>query len=387
VDCQEVHRKQHKKESKWRAAELKDEDHYDEKISKIKDAEQTHKQRHNKIAIDHTSSTAAKRTVSLQSTIISNHTHPRPQRGTIGTVCIRQKMPPVDLIIRISLVRGEPSSSSEDGTRFSTRMHGQGSDAFVQISGDDYNGESSGGALTELSPPVWRRFRVSSSVNLELLHDKVLCPVMGWTRNYHTFAFCGTGPVDERTYYVQECTDATDLMWQGRRTDGRPTLEAKDHTIGELLASVGDGCIYNYDLGDCFYHLLKLEEVVPELASTGKVEILDGEMRCPDEDGDGCAAYQEKVLDLYNRVKSDPTDAKSARKLGVACFERRGTLNVLGRFDPAEFDLDSRRAALADALNSRNSTYNSVKMFSSQPGFTMARLGQKGVTVKVYDPK
>ena len=65
MDCQEVHRKQHKKESKWRAAELKDEDHYDEKISKIKDAEQTHKQRHNKIAIDHTSSTAAKRTVSL----------------------------------------------------------------------------------------------------------------------------------------------------------------------------------------------------------------------------------------------------------------------------------------------------------------------------------
>lgn len=176
-------------------------------------------------------------------------------------------------------------------------------------------------------------------------------------------------------------------MWQGRRTDGRPTLDARDHTIGELLASVGDGCIYNYDLGDCFYHLLRLEEVVPELASTGRVEILGGEMRCPDEDGDGCAAYQEKVLDLHSRVASDPTDSKSARKLAAACFERRGTLNVLGRFDPAEFDLEARRAALADALNSRNSTYNSVKMFSSRPGFTMARIGQKGVTVKVYDPK
>ena len=292
---------------------------------------------------------------------------------------------PVDLIIRISLVRGEPSAPTGDETRITSRMHGQGPDA-CQISGDDYNSESSEGVLTELSPPVWRRFKVSSAVNLELLHDKALCPIMGWTRNYHTFAFCGSGP-EQRTYYVQERTDATDLMWQGRRTDGRPTLEAKDHIIGELLASVGDVCIYNYDLGDCFYHLLKLEEVVPELASTGRIEILGGEMRCPNEDGDGCAAYQEEVLDLHNRVVSDPTDAKSARKLAGACFARRGTLNVLGRFDPTEFDLELRRAALADALNSRNSTYNSVKMFSSRPGFTSARIGQKGVTVKVYDPK
>ena len=33
-------------------------------------------------------------------------------------------------------------------------------------------------SLQELNPPVWRRFKVSSAVNLELLHDKLIAPIM-----------------------------------------------------------------------------------------------------------------------------------------------------------------------------------------------------------------
>ena len=50
-------------------------------------------------------------------------------------------MPPSDYIIRICLIRDEVS-------------------------------------LQELNPPVWRRFKVSSAVNLELLHDKLIAPIM-----------------------------------------------------------------------------------------------------------------------------------------------------------------------------------------------------------------
>lgn len=58
---------------------------------------------------------------------------------------------PVDFLVRIALVRREPTSSE---------------------------------ASTELSPSVWRRFKVSAHIDLGLLHDKVLVPLMGWTRNF-----------------------------------------------------------------------------------------------------------------------------------------------------------------------------------------------------------
>ena len=61
-------------------------------------------------------------------------------------------MAPIDFVICISLVRDETS-------------------------------------LAELNPPIWRRFKVSSDVNLELLHDKILAPIMG----------CGQGIITRTT--------------------------------------------------------------------------------------------------------------------------------------------------------------------------------------------
>ena len=36
---------------------------------------------------------------------------------------------------------------------------------------------------------VWRRVKVPSGISLSVFHDQVICPVMGWARGYHGYAF------------------------------------------------------------------------------------------------------------------------------------------------------------------------------------------------------
>lgn len=45
------------------------------------------------------------------------------------------------------------------------------------------------GAPLPLTPPIWRELRVSGGINLGVFQDKILSPVMGWTRNYHGYWF------------------------------------------------------------------------------------------------------------------------------------------------------------------------------------------------------
>jgi hypothetical protein len=51
---------------------------------------------------------------------------------------------------------------------------------------------------------VWRRFRVSGGISLSALHDRILQPVMGWSRGYHSHNFCDLrdgacfGPTERR---------------------------------------------------------------------------------------------------------------------------------------------------------------------------------------------
>lgn len=40
-----------------------------------------------------------------------------------------------------------------------------------------------------IKPEIWRTFKVSGNITLAAFHDKVVGPVMGWTRNYHGYYF------------------------------------------------------------------------------------------------------------------------------------------------------------------------------------------------------
>ena len=214
----------------------------------------------------------------------------------------------------------------------------------------------------------------------------------GWERNYHTYYFRPCG--DPGTYFVQQNSQASDAMHIGSNLRGANLLKPEDATIGDLLRFVGDCCTYNYDLGDCFYHCLELETIVPEEESDGKVIIMDGAMRCPNEDGDGTAAYQKDVLDHLLKMKAASGQEYDtlARKFAWDCFKRRGGLNVNGPFRPEDFDLEERRAALAKVLCSRVSTHNTTKTFSAgrtdhPMPLSTARIGQIHVLTQKQDDR
>jgi len=211
-----------------------------------------------------------------------------------------------------------------------------------------------------LNPPVYRKIKVSSGINLELLHDKVIAPCFGWTRNYHTYYFKTGG--NNVVYYTQKDTDAADATaWlsqsflpssQDRMAGPKSGLKPESATLGDLLKNVGDYCFYTYDLGDCWIHRLTVEKVFSVEESDGKIDIIEGAMRCPPEDGEGCTTYQEEILDLYNEQTENPTNVENAREWAEACFKQRGALNVRGSFRPAEFNLLETKLALAAALGS-----------------------------------
>lgn len=204
-------------------------------------------------------------------------------------------------------------------------------------------------------------------------------------------------------YYTQKDTDAADATaWlsqsflpssQDRMAGPKSGLKPESATLGDLLKNVGDYCFYTYDLGDCWIHRLTVEKVFSVEESDGKIDIIEGAMRCPPEDGEGCTTYQEEILDLYNEQTENPTNVENARELAEACFKQRGALNVRGSFRPAEFNLLETKLALAAALGSRNSTRNSVKTFSMgmggmmKGGFEMAEIGQISMVTKVQDDR
>ena len=154
--------------------------------------------------------------------------------------------------------------------------------------------------LIELNPPVWRRFKISSAVNLDLMVDKIISPIMGWERNYHTYYFKHDGK-----YYVQQDSQASDAVniSSNEILKDKTLLKPEDAVIGDLLKKEGDKCVYNYDLGDDWFHVLELETIVPGDESDGKVIIMGGELRCPNEDGDGSGKSVCIVLSENSNVQ------------------------------------------------------------------------------------
>jgi hypothetical protein len=211
----------------------------------------------------------------------------------------------------------------------------------------------------ELEPNVWRRFRCSSAINLDAFQDKIVQPLLGWCRNYHTYYFqsgdvcyyqsktcCSDGAVFSPNSSIQDTRFA-----HSANIDEGTVQDPAEYTIGDLLNLVGQECLYGYDMGDHWYHKLTLETVIPQ--GDGKCIVLDGAMRCPDEDGEGGENYQNNVLDWINRMRAEPSIMNHARMYAKGCFNTRDAANVRGLFDAEEFSIATTQQAIEVALRSR----------------------------------
>jgi hypothetical protein len=178
------------------------------------------------------------------------------------------------------------------------------------------------------SPPVWRRLELPGDLTLPRLHD-VIQAAMGWQDSHlHRFR---TGSDHRSPYFVT----GFDL------DEGDDGLLEDDIRLDQVVASEGDQLWYEYDFGDGWDHVLRVEAVLEEAPAT--VRCTGGRMACPPEDCGGQGGYEE----LAAWVRSGYDDAILPGGFDNPAHGR-DWLPI--NWHPDHFDIGETNAALAVAI-------------------------------------
>lgn len=170
-------------------------------------------------------------------------------------------------------------------------------------------------SLVGVKPLIWRRLLVPKAVPLARLHA-ILQPTMGWTNSHlHQFRVGDLLFAEPDPEYAG--SDAIDYR----------TLELR-----HIAPRKGSTCVYEYDFGDGWEHLIEVEEELSAHAARSPLpRCLEGQRACPPEDCGGPYGYREVLKALRRRA---------ARRRG-------NDERAHATFDPESFDLERVNARLA----------------------------------------
>ncbi|MGP4043526.1 plasmid pRiA4b ORF-3 family protein [Streptomyces sp. 2A115] len=165
-------------------------------------------------------------------------------------------------------------------TKESTELTADGRTETARMRGEPKPGDAVLQILVELAdvdgPRVWRRLLVPAVIRLDRLHS-VIQVVMGW-ENCHMHAFTIEG--------VQYGRPDGELGFRDEHTA----------TLGALLKP-GARCVYTYDFGDSWEHLITVEQFQTASAGLHYPHCVDGAGACPPEDCGGAPGYSDlKVI-------------------------------------------------------------------------------------------
>lgn len=171
--------------------------------------------------------------------------------------------------------------------------------------------------LLGVKPLVWRRILVPETVTLAKLH-LILQWTMGWTDSHlHEYE------IAHRRYGLPDDDD-----WPG----AEPVADERRVRLESFIEAGVRRFTYQYDFGDSWEHVIKVEDLVPPKADTPPVVCLAGANACPPEDVGGYPGYAE-----FLGVLADPSHEDHAHMLRWAG----------GAFDPTAFNLDEINQNLA----------------------------------------
>lgn len=161
------------------------------------------------------------------------------------------------------LLTEDTAELTADGRTETARMRGgpEPGDAVLRI-------------LVELAdvdePRIWRQLLVPAAIRLDRLHS-VIQDAMGWqNRHLHAFTIDGV---------------------QYGRPDGEPGFrDERTAALGALLKP-GSQCVYTYDFGDSWEHLITVEQLQTAASGLHYPHCVDGAGNCPPEDCGGAPGY------------------------------------------------------------------------------------------------
>jgi len=127
-------------------------------------------------------------------------------------------------------------------------------------------------SLVGVEPRMWRRFQLPTAASFADLHDAIQ-DACGWT-NSHLFQF-------------------TDMSSRVQIAVSEYFTEADAPTADDVPLSSHFGrkrkCLYQYDFGDCWYHVVELKRKAA-LPDSFRRRLVDGERSFPPEDCGGTSA-------------------------------------------------------------------------------------------------
>lgn len=135
--------------------------------------------------------------------------------------------------------------------------------------------------LEYAKPPIWRRILVASTTTLSELHA-IIQLAMPW-HNSHLHGF-----------YV-EGTMYSDF-------DGLDAEDASKITLVDVFAKGVKKFYYEYDFGDSWNHVIKLEKTLPPDTDMRYPQLIAGRQLCPLEDSGGLWGYYEML-----EITEDPS--------------------------------------------------------------------------------
>jgi hypothetical protein len=182
------------------------------------------------------------------------------------------------------------------------------------------------------APKIWRRVEVHSGLTLHDLHFVSQC-VFDWD-NAHLYDFLVPpgGKLTRRAltnatrYHVLPPAPVfgDDFEEEARRAD--------EAMMGRVFTPQCRQIVYEYDFGDSWEHLIKIEKRTPGGDPSHVPQCLAGENAAPPEDCGGIGGYYHWLEALR----------------AVHPAEREAAGEVHGTdFDPARFDLDAANRRLA----------------------------------------
>jgi hypothetical protein len=184
--------------------------------------------------------------------------------------------------------------------------------------------------LAGTRPPAWRRLELTSDLFLDELHE-ILQAAFGWTDSHlHQFG-CGPAYYSRETEYYL-CPFSVD--------EGEEGVPEEQVRLDEVLVDVGDKLFYNYDFGDDWQHVIRLEAVLDREEGAPRAVCTAGRRPGPAEDCGGVAGYELLV------AATDPTNPDHAD----ACVEYArmyGPDADPTSWAPTPFDLDEVNGLLA----------------------------------------
>lgn len=173
-------------------------------------------------------------------------------------------------------------------------------------------------------PQIWRRVLVSEQTTLHQLHW-IIQGAMGWT-NSHLHQFI----VDEEYYSQPE--------W-GLGESGAEFHNEKKTTLQQLALKPKEGFGYEYDFGDTWAHIIKVEKLMPAQTGVRYPVCMDGKRACPPEDCGGVWGYEDFLKAVRN-----PRHPEHEEMLEWAG----------GSFDPEHFSPEEANRNLRKMLRSAN---------------------------------